>query len=348
MKALILVGGYGTRLRPLTLSVPKPLIHFCNKSIVEHQISALVKAGVDHVILAVAYQPQAMMEALGELERKFRIRISCSREEEPLGTAGPIRLAKDLLTDDQDDSDDPFFVCNSDVICDFPLPEMLAFHRERRAEGTILITKVDDPSKFGVVVSDELGKIKEFVEKPKDFVGDQINAGLYILNKSVISRIALRPTSIEKEVFPSMAAEGVLFGFQLDGYWADIGQPKDFLRGTELFLASLSKGSSKDDDFKLAVGDGILGHVLIHPSSKIGNGCLIGPNVTIGSDCVIGDGVRISDSAIMDGVKVESNSYINGSIVGWQSSISRWVGLKLVKGANCCPLGSARRLDCRW
>eukprot|EP00918_Siedleckia_nematoides_P086421 GHVU01190192.1.p1 GENE.GHVU01190192.1~~GHVU01190192.1.p1 ORF type:complete len:200 (+),score=41.64 GHVU01190192.1:345-944(+) len=192
MKALILVGGYGTRLRPLTLSVPKPLIEFCNKSITEHQIESLVSAGVNHIILAVAYLPDTMNEALTALEQKYQIKISCSIEETPLGTAGPLRLAKELLTAEGGpvDNSDSFFVFNSDVICEFPIAKMLEFHRQHKKEGTILVTKVDNPSAFGVVVSDEsTGAVQRFVEKPQEFVGDRINAGLYLLRKSVIDRI---------------------------------------------------------------------------------------------------------------------------------------------------------------
>ncbi|CEM07905.1 unnamed protein product [Vitrella brassicaformis CCMP3155] len=333
-KALILVGGYGTRLRPLTLSVPKPLIHFCNKSIVEHQIEALVnQAGVNHVILAVAYQPDAMIDALHHLESKFGIRITCSREEEPLGTAGPIRLAKDLIVENGDDSDS-FFVCNSDVICEFPLKEMIAFHQKHGQEGTILVTKVDDPSKYGVVVAEDDGKIERFVEKPKEFVGDCINAGLYIFRKSIIDRIEPRPTSIEKEVFPVMAAEGALYRMKLQGYWADIGQPKDFLKGMHLYLDSVDKKWKKgqiehDDEIpKLAKGDKFIGNVLVSESATIGDGCLIGPDVTIGPNCRIDDGVRIQRSALMEGVTVRSYSWIDSSILGWESTVGKWVRIE--------------------
>lgn len=122
-----------------------------------------------------------------------------------------------------------------------------------------------------------------------------------------------------------MAAEKLLFRFELNGYWADIGQPKDFLRGTAMFLACLASHPSMDGNNQLATGEGIVGHVLIHPTATIGKDCLIGPNVTVGSKCQIEDGVRIRDSAIMEGVKVGRHSYISDSIVGWQSSIARWV-----------------------
>uniref|UniRef100_A0AC11EGW0 GDP-mannose pyrophosphorylase B n=1 Tax=Ovis aries TaxID=9940 RepID=A0AC11EGW0_SHEEP len=186
MKALILVGGYGTRLRPLTLSIPKPLVDFCNKPILLHQVEALAAAGVDHVILAVSYMSQVLEKEMKAQEQKLGIRISMSHEEEPLGTAGPLALARDLLCE----TADPFFVLNSDVICDFPFEAMVQFHRHHGQEGSILVTKVEEPSKYGVVVCEaDTGRIHRFVEKPQVFVSNKINAGMYILSPSVLRRI---------------------------------------------------------------------------------------------------------------------------------------------------------------
>ncbi|PFH33200.1 GDP-D-mannose pyrophosphorylase [Besnoitia besnoiti] len=364
MKALVLVGGYGTRLRPLTLSVPKPLINFCNKSIVEYQIQSLKKAGVTSLILAVAYQPSAMMDALSALEAKYDMKITCSLEDEPLGTAGPIRLAKDLLLsptparrrcsdggapdaaaeavagdaekEEREKSEDCFFVCNSDVICPFPLKEMLAFHKARGAEGTILVTEVENPSMYGVVLHDEEGRVSDFVEKPQQFVGRCINAGLYVLNTSVIDRIQLRPTSIEKEIFPQMAKEKKLFCFKLDGYWADIGQPKDFLKGMTLHLEAMRKEEAQQstrtdaDDLspatspRLVSGPQFIGNVLVDPTAKIGADCLIGPDVTIDRGVVVGRGCRLQRAALMEGVRVGDYTWVESAIVGWQSRIGKW------------------------
>ncbi|XP_021542562.1 mannose-1-phosphate guanyltransferase beta isoform X2 [Neomonachus schauinslandi] len=186
MKALILVGGYGTRLRPLTLSIPKPLVDFCNKPILLHQVEALAAAGVDHVILAVSYMSQVLEKEMKAQEQRLGIRISMSHEEEPLGTAGPLALARDLLSE----TADPFFVLNSDVICDFPFQAMVQFHRHHGQEGSILVTKVEEPSKYGVVVCEaDTGRVHRFVEKPQVFVSNKINAGMYILNPAVLRRI---------------------------------------------------------------------------------------------------------------------------------------------------------------
>ena len=154
---------------------------------------------------------------------------------------------------------------------------------------------MEEPSKYGVVVhqSGHESRIDRFVEKPVEFVGNRINAGLYIFNPSILNRIDLRPTSIEQETFPDMCKDGQLHSFDLEGFWMDVGQPKDFLTGTCLYLSSLAKRNSKlltPNSQPFVHG----GNVLVDPSAKIGKNCKIGPNVTIGPDCVIGDGVRLS------------------------------------------------------
>ncbi|KAF2346938.1 Nucleotidyl transferase domain [Trinorchestia longiramus] len=287
MKALILVGGYGTRLRPLTLSRPKPLVEFANKPIVVHQLEALVAAGVTHVVLAVSYRAEQMEAELTLEAQKLGVTVSFSVEDEPLGTAGPLKLAQKVL---DDGSGDPFFVLNSDVICDFPFKKMAEFHAKHGKEGTIVVT---------------------------------INAGLYMFSPSVLQRIECRPTSIEKEVFPAMAGEGQLYAQDLGGFWMDIGQPKDFLKGLCLYLSAC-------DQSLLAKGSGIVGNVLMDPSAKIGSGCRIGPNVSIGPGVVIEDGVCIKRCTIMKDSTIRSHSWLENSIVGWRCDIGKWVRIENV------------------
>lgn len=303
-------------MRPLTLSVPKPLVEFANKPSIIHQIEALVQIGVNEVILAVNYQPELMSKVMEEWGKKLGVKISYSRETVPLGTAGPLALAKELLNDGE-----PFFVLNSDVICLFPFKKLLEFHKKHGKEGTIMVTKVEEPSKYGVVVSDEHGKIQRFVEKPQIFVGNKINAGIYIFNPSILDRIEVKPTSIEKEVFPKMAEEGQLYSMVLEGFWMDVGQPKDFLTGMALYLSSTEEKQPE----LLRKGDGIVGTVLIDPSATIGKNCVIGPNVSIGPNCVIEDGVRLKNAVIHKGVRIGANSWIQNSIIGWQSEVGKWV-----------------------
>lgn len=224
-----------------------------------------------------------MESELKEGAEKLGIELIFSHETEPLGTAGPLALAKKVLSS----SSEPFFVLNSDVICDFPFKQLEQFHRNHGKEGTIVVTKVEEPSKYGVVIYDESGRIENFIEKPQEFVSNKINAGMYIFNPSVLSRIELKPTSIEKEVFPIMSQQKELFAFELSGFWMDVGQPKDFLTGMCLYLTSLRQHKPES----LYTNSGIVGNVLVDPTAKIGNGCRIGPNVTIGPDVIIEDGL---------------------------------------------------------
>lgn len=323
MKALILVGGYGTRLRPLTLSVPKPLVEFCNKPILLHQVEALVKAGVDHVILAVSYMSDLLEREMRIQEKRLGIRISLSHEKEPLGTAGPLALARELLCDSQE----PFFVLNSDVICDFPFENMLRFHQHHGNQGTIVVTKVEEPSKYGVVVYEaESGKIHRFVEKPQVFVSNKINAGMYVFSPTMLQRIQLRPTSIEKEIFPIMAEEGHLFAMELQGFWMDIGQPRDFLTGMCMYLQSVRQHAPE----RLRTGTGFLGNVLVDQTAQIGQNCTIGPNVTIGAGVVLEDGVRIKRCTVLKGSRVRSHAWLESCIVGWSSTVGQWVRMENV------------------
>ncbi|KAL4447628.1 hypothetical protein ABPG75_004847 [Micractinium tetrahymenae] len=320
-KALVLVGGYGTRLRPLTLTVPKPIIDFANRPMIVHQIEALKAAGVDEVVLAINYRPQVMMDFLKEWEEKLGVKIVCSQEPEPMGTAGPLALARDIL---YNDSNTPFFVLNSDVVCEYPMKQLLEQHLRTGAEGTILVTKVSDPSKYGVVVMDDRHKIERFVEKPQTFVGDKINAGIYCLSPSILNRIEPRPTSIEKEIFPAVATDGKLFAMPLEGYWMDVGQPKDYLTGLGLHLNSLRQRAPE----QLADGPHIQGDAIIDPTAKIGKDCLIGPNVAIGKFCEIGDGVRLSNCVILNRVTIKNYARVADSIIGWSSKVGSWARIE--------------------
>jgi mannose-1-phosphate guanylyltransferase len=204
-----------------------------------------------------------------------------------------LALAKDILGKD----DKPFFVLNSDVICEFPFKKLADFHAEAGGVGTILVTRVEEPSKYGVVVNyPESSVIDRFVEKPKNFVSNLINAGMYIFSTSVLDMIEPVPTSMEKEIFPKLAANKTLHSMVLPGFWMDVGQPKDFLTGMGLFLTA----TSKHDPQSLAVGPQYIGHVMVDPTAVIGNNCKIGPNVVIGPKVVIGDGVRMSKTVVLE------------------------------------------------
>ena len=197
-----------------------------------------------------------------------------------------------------------------------------------------MVTKVDEPSKYGVVVYDQsTGKIDNFVEKPQEFVSNKINAGLYIFTPSILDRIEVRPTSIEKEVFPFQAADGELYCLELNGeeilintvlpsssyhlflgFWMDVGQPADYLTGMCLYLNSLSQKQSS----MLASGPAIVGNVIVDPTAKIGANCRIGPNVTLGPGVVVEDGVCIKRTTVLKGARIKSHSWLESCIIGWE------------------------------
>lgn len=327
MKAVILVGGYGTRLRPLTLTRPKPLVEFCNKPTLLHQVEALAEAGVNHVILAVSYLSDILEAEMRAEEHRLGITITMSQETEPLGTAGPLALAREHLQE----TDEPFFVLNADVTCEYPFKEMIRFHKGHGREGTLIVTKVEEPSKYGVIVYEQdSGKIERFVEKPREFVSNKINAGMYMFSPAILNRIEPKPTSIEKEVFPFMANEGQLYCLELQGYWMDVGQPKDFITGTCLHLAALRKTSPE----KLYSGPNVRGNVLVHPSAKIDKDVQLGPNVVIGEGAVLEKGSSLSKCVVMKGATVKSHSWLHNSIIGWKSVVGQWVRMEGV-----CVLG---------
>lgn len=340
MKALILVGGFGTRLRPLTLTKPKPLVEFCNEPMILRQIKELVNAGVDHVILAVAYRADMMVSFVEQQEKALGIKITLSYEETPLGTAGPLALARDHIlakgnaTNSNNnnspndglvlDDGEPFLVLNNDIICNYPFQKMIEFHKSHGHEGTIVVTRVEEPSKYGVVVFDQQGKIERFVEKPTEFVSNKINAGLYVFNKTILNRIPLVKSSIEKETFPAMVKDQQLYAMELEGFWMDIGQPVDFLKGMSLFL----NWTRKHNNDLLAKGEGIVGNVLIDPSAKIGAGCQIGPDVCIGPNVVIKDGLLVKRCTIFSDSKLNSHSRLDSCIIGWGCEIGKWVHME--------------------
>jgi len=324
LKALILVGGFGTRLRPLTFAKPKPLVELCNKPTLLYQIEALVEVGVNEIILAINYQPEKMKSFIEETEKKYNVKIVCSKEDKPLGTAGPIGLARDLYLKTPFDY---LFVFNADIVCHYNLKELLNFHIEKKGEGTLCVTKVKDPSRYGVILYDENNKIKDFVEKPLEFISDKINAGLYIFNYEFLNRIETKPYSIEREVFPKMANDGVLFCMELKGFWKDIGQPKDFLEGNFLVLNNLCNDDCNKD--KNLNNKGVLkGKVLVGSDCVIEEGAEVGPNVILGDNVVIKSGTKIKNSVALNDSTINSNTFIENTIIGWGSRIGKWCRLK--------------------
>ncbi len=239
MKAVVLVGGEGTRLRPLTYSTPKPLLPIANQAFLERQLSWLAHHGVDEVVLSLGYLPDAF-EAHFPEGRFGDVKLRYAVEDHPLGTAGAIRFATRGM-------DERIVVCNGDVLTTLDLDALVAFHDERGAEATIHLTRVEDPSAFGVVPTRDDGEVVAFVEKPPKGVAptNWINAGTYVLEPSVLDRIPERLTvSIERETFPRMLDEpSRLYAMSSDAYWIDIGTPEKYLQAHRDVLSAVLGGA---------------------------------------------------------------------------------------------------------
>jgi len=215
-KAVILAGGKGTRLRPITYEIPKALIPIDGKTITQYLFELFKKFGITEIILSVGYMKEKIIDYFGD-GSKFGVNIKYIEEDEPLGTAGPLRLAKSILNE-------PFIVSNGDELKDINIEEMYALHKENKALVTIALTTVSDPSKYGVARLSG-SKILEFIEKPKKekAPSNLINSGFYIIEPSVLDMIPGGFAMLEKDVFPKLAKEGRLFGYPFSGYWSDIG-----------------------------------------------------------------------------------------------------------------------------
>lgn len=347
MKALVLAGGFGTRLRPLSCTRPKLLFPLANEVILDWTLKNLANSGVDTVVLAVNYMAEALVRYFGPT--KFDLGIIYSREDRPLGTGGPIKKAAELLVDGE-----PFLVLNGDVISDIDYGRLIEYHRQKGGLATIALIRVPDPSRYGAVELDSDDRVLRFVEKPVfgTAPSNLINAGIYVMDKEVLDYIPDGKVSTETEIFPQLAKEGKLYGYEGRGLWVDIGVPDSYLEANHMVLDKLNgsaagEGCQVDETAKI-----------MEPSS-LGNGVLIGANSVIGPDTSISDhvqigqGCRIERSIIFPGVTIGDYSSIRNAIIGENASIERWVkiesgsligdyatisdGVTITQGVSICP-----------
>ncbi|MCX6656086.1 MAG: NDP-sugar synthase [Candidatus Bathyarchaeota archaeon] len=319
MKALVLAGGLGTRLRPLSCTRPKMLFPIGEQSLMDWTLKNLSQGGIDTVVMAVNYMAEALVRYLGPT--KYDLGIIYSRENRPLGTGGPIRKAKDLL------NSEPFLVMNGDVITDIDIRRLIDFHKAKRGLATVALTPVSDPTRYGAVELDWEGRITRFVEKPErgKEPSNLINAGIYVLDPKILDYIPDgRAVSIEREVFPVLANERKLFGFEFHGLWTDIGIPDDYLRANQIILSKyegvkLGEGAKVDPSAK------ILPPCYIGSEAEIGADSLIGPNTTISDHVLIGKGCRIENSILFAGAAIGDYSSVKNAIIGEQAILERWV-----------------------
>lgn len=342
MRAVVLAGGMGTRMRPLTLTTPKAMLPVLNRPFLEHLFQRLLAAGINQVTLATCYLPTPIESYFGD-GRRFRLRISYEAEHEPLGTAGAVKNAAPEIGD-------TFIVINGDVFTDLDLRAMLSYHREKQAAATMALVQVDDPSAFGVVVTDLSGRITRFVEKPtaESAPSRSINAGIYIMEPHLLQEIPPHgtPSMLEKELFPLMAKRhDAFYGYPFDGFWLDAGTPQNYLKLHHHLLLS-GRGGKISPSAMIQRGAVVSGPV------EMGNGTVVETNATIMGPAALGRGCRIESGAVVgtsvlwDGVHVKQGSSVLDSVVAtgcviWQGC--RVEGQVLGEGEEVKPSSSARR-----
>lgn len=313
LEAILLVGGQGTRLRPLTISTPKPMLPVAGFACTEHQIALARAAGVERIILGTSYRAEVFEEHFGHGEN-YGVELVYAVEDEPLGTGGAIRNAAAHLTCGPND---PVIIFNGDVLTGLDISGLVQKWREANADVALYLTRVEDPRPYGLVPTDADGRVHEFLEKPttpEEIVTDQINAGCYIFKRSIIDSIPSdRPVSVERETFPELlAADRIVIGVVDDGYWLDLGTPLAFAKGS----ADLVRGIAPSP---LLIGR--TGEALVEESAKVDPSALITSGTYVGHGAVIGAGAVVTGSVIFANVEVGSDSDVSNSIVSTAAQI---------------------------
>lgn len=308
--ALILSGGEGTRLKPLTDQTPKPVIPLLNKPFLFYQLDLIDEAGIGNCFLLSGYKADILKKTFKNKYKNLKVEII--EEEKPMGTGGAIGFAKEIIKK-------PAIVFNGDVLFQINLKEIIKKHKEKRAEGTIMAINVKDPSRFGVITMQKDGRIKEFLEKIPDPPSKWINGGLYIFEWNILRKIPKKPCSIERDVFPKLLKEGnYLWCYKYRGYWKDIGTIESYREATfDLVLGKLVKWKKEVENNRLLSKNK---NVKIDKFSVVGKNCKTGKNTKIiksiiFDNCKIGKNCLIKNSIVSYNIKIKENSNIDGEVL---------------------------------
>lgn len=347
MKALVLAGGFGTRLRPLSCTRPKMLFPIVNEPLMDWVLKNLAKSKVETVVLAVNHMAEQIVRYLGPT--KHDLDILYSKEQRPMGTGGAVKEAEHFLAGDS------FLMLNGDILTDLDFRILIKYHREKGGLATISLIEVDEPSRYGAVELDSESRILSFVEKPEPgrAPSNLINAGIYVLEPEIINYISEgEKVSMEKEVFPILAGKKQLYGFRGINFWKDIGVPEDYLDANRILLEKINE---------LKIGE----RVELHNSVKIEKPCHFGDNVNVGENSVIGaftslgnnvhigKGCHITSSVIFSGAMIGDYTSIRNAIIGENTTIRKSVkiesrsligdyavieeGVTIAEGVSICP-----------
>jgi mannose-1-phosphate guanylyltransferase len=329
VQAIVLVGGEGTRLRPLTFGTPKPMVPIMNVPFLARTLERLYDAGIRDVILPAGYMPQAITEYFGDGSR-LGMKITYVIEDEPLGTAGAIKNVEQHING-------PFFVLNGDVLTSLDLQAMIAYHKEKKGLGVLHLITVEDPSAFGCVVHDEKGRISQFVEKPPKGTEptNDVNAGTYLLEPQVLALIPpARNVSIERETFPRILSEGhALYAYTTNDYWIDLGRPEHYLNAHRDILSGAmplkiepginGAGASALHGEQIIAPVHLDAGVHIDPTAKVGPNVVLGPGCRIGANAIVRESVLWENVVVEDGAVIEETIIASGTRIGSGARIGR-------------------------
>ncbi|MEU9198203.1 NDP-sugar synthase [Streptomyces hundungensis] len=324
-EAILLVGGKGTRLRPLTVNTPKPMVPAAGVPFLTHQLARARAAGVDHIVLATSYLAEVFEPYFGD-GSALGLSLEYVTEHEPLGTGGAIRNVASRL---RSGPDEPVLIFNGDILTGLDIRALVDTHDASGADVSLHLTRVDDPRAFGLVPTDATGRVTAFLEKPQtpeEIVTDQINAGAYVFRRSVIDEIPQgRPVSVERETFPGLLARGAHLQGMVDStYWLDLGTPQAFVRGS----ADLVLGRAPSPAVPGRCGDRlVLPTARVAPDAKLTGGTVVGRGAVVGegarivgstilSDAVVAPGAVITDSLVGVGAHIGARTVLEGAVVG--------------------------------
>lgn len=342
MKAIIMAGGQGTRLRPLTCTAPKPMAPVMNRPVMEHSILLLKKHGITDIGVTLQYLPEQIRSYFGD-GSAFGVRLTYFLEETPLGTAGSVKNAGDFLDED-------FLIISGDALTDVDLSAFMAYHKAKGAEASLLLKRMDIPLSYGVVVTDGEGRIVRFLEKPSwsQVFSDTVNTGIYLLSPSALRVCDKLPCDFSGDIFPRLLAQGrPLYGYVSEGYWCDIGDLDAYRHcHYDIFAGKahlkpdacrLREGVYAEEGAVIEAGASVEGPVLIGKNARIRSGARVDGYTVLGEGCVIASGASVKRSVLSDHVTVEKNAQIRGSIVCSRTHIGEGASLfeQSVVGEEC-------------
>ncbi|MFF5447015.1 sugar phosphate nucleotidyltransferase [Streptomyces sp. NPDC012888] len=307
-EAILLVGGQGTRLRPVTVNTPKPMVPAAGVPFLAHQIARAAAAGVTHIVMATCYLAEVFEPYFGD-GSEFGVHLEYVVEDEPLGTGGAIRNAAELLTGGPDD---PILVFNGDILTGLDIAGLVESHQAADADVSLHLVRVEDPRAFGLVPTDPSGRVLDFTEKPQtpeEIVTDQINAGCYVFRRSVIDTIPTgRPVSVERETFPGLLSSGAkLHGKTEQTYWLDLGKPESFVQAS----ADLVRGIVASPAVP-----GPRGEALALPGAQVAPDAQLSGGTVVGAGARIESGAVVRGSIVLDGAVIGADTHVNASLIG--------------------------------